>query len=69
MIEGLREYGGALLIEGRRSYAHSIVVNFVFPYVDVVYSIAFPVGIVLALGFRQLRDRRADDARSSSRST
>jgi poly-beta-1,6-N-acetyl-D-glucosamine synthase len=26
-----------------------VLVNFVFPYVDIVYSIAFPVGIVLAL--------------------
>jgi biofilm PGA synthesis N-glycosyltransferase PgaC len=51
MIEGLREFGPAL-IKGRRSYAHSIVVDYVFPYVDVVYSIAFPVGIVLALGFQ-----------------
>jgi poly-beta-1,6-N-acetyl-D-glucosamine synthase len=51
MIEGLREYGPAL-IKGRRSYAHSIFVDYIFPYVDVVYSIAFPVGIVLALGFQ-----------------
>jgi poly-beta-1,6-N-acetyl-D-glucosamine synthase len=50
MIEGLREFGPAL-IKGRRAYAHSIVVDYVFPYVDFVYSIAFPVGIVLALGF------------------
>src|SRR6476619_3230579 len=51
MIEGLREYGTALL-KGRRTYAHSIVVGYVFPYVDFVYSIAFPIGIVLALGFQ-----------------
>jgi biofilm PGA synthesis N-glycosyltransferase PgaC len=51
MIEGLREFGPAL-IKGRRSYAHSIVVDYVFPYVDFVYSIAFPVGIILALGFQ-----------------
>jgi biofilm PGA synthesis N-glycosyltransferase PgaC len=51
MIEGLREFGPAL-IKGRRAYAHSIVVDYVFPYVDLVYSIAFPVGIVLALGFQ-----------------
>ncbi len=50
MIEGLREYGPAL-IKGRRSYAHSIVVDYVFPYVDVVYTIAFPVGIILAVFF------------------
>jgi len=51
MIEGLREYGPAL-IKGRRAYAHSVIVDYIFPYVDVVYSIAFPVGIVLALGFQ-----------------
>lgn len=48
MIEGLREHGSALLA-GRRSNAHAVLVNFVFPYVDVVYSIAFPIGILLAL--------------------
>src|SRR6187399_266442 len=48
MIEGLREHGGVLLTGGR-SNAHAVLVNFVFPYVDVVYSIAFPIGIVLAL--------------------
>ncbi len=47
MIEGLREHGKALLTGGR-SNAHAVLVNFVFPYVDLVYSIAFPVGIVLA---------------------
>jgi biofilm PGA synthesis N-glycosyltransferase PgaC len=48
MIEGLREHGGALLAGGR-SNAHAVLVNFVFPFVDVVYSVAFPIGIVLAL--------------------
>jgi len=48
MIEGLREHGGALLVGGR-SNVHAVLVNFVFPYVDVVFSIAFPIGIVLAL--------------------
>ena len=47
MIEGLREHGGALLTGGR-SNAHAVLVNFVFPYIDLVYSIAFPIGIVLA---------------------
>lgn len=50
MIEGLREHGGALLTGGRAN-AHAVLVNFVFPYVDVVYSIAFPIGIVLAVFF------------------
>lgn len=48
MIEGLREHGRALLAGGR-SNAHAVLVNFVFPYVDLVYSVAFPIGIVLAL--------------------
>jgi biofilm PGA synthesis N-glycosyltransferase PgaC len=48
MIEGLREHGGALLAEGRTN-VHAVIVNFVFPYIDLVYSIAFPVGILLAL--------------------
>jgi biofilm PGA synthesis N-glycosyltransferase PgaC len=48
MIEGLREHGTAL-IAGRRASAHAVVVNFVFPFVDLVYSVAFPIGIVLAL--------------------
>lgn len=48
MIEGLREHGGALLAGGR-SNIHAVLVNFVFPYIDVVYSVAFPIGILLAL--------------------
>ncbi|HEY8817158.1 MAG TPA: glycosyltransferase [Candidatus Dormibacteraeota bacterium] len=48
MIEGLREHGGALLTGGRAN-AHAVLVNFIFPYVDIVYSIAFPIGILLAL--------------------
>jgi len=47
MIEGLREYGPGL-IRGRRALSHSVLTNYVFPYVDVVYAIAFPIGIVLA---------------------
>lgn len=48
MIEGLREHGGALLA-GHRSSAHAVLVDFLFPFIDGVYSIAFPIGIVLAL--------------------
>jgi poly-beta-1,6-N-acetyl-D-glucosamine synthase len=48
MIEGLREHGGALLAR-HRSNAYAVLVDFAFPYVDAVYSIAFPIGIVLAL--------------------
>jgi poly-beta-1,6-N-acetyl-D-glucosamine synthase len=52
MIEGLREHGGALLA-GHRSSAHAVLVAFLFPFpfpfLDGVYLIAFPIGIVLAL--------------------
>lgn len=48
MIEGLREHGGALLA-GRRSLAHAVLVDFAFPYLDVMYAVVFPIGIVLAL--------------------
>lgn len=48
MIEGLREHGGTLLAEGR-SNIHAVLVNFIFPYIDLVYSVAFPIGIILAL--------------------
>jgi biofilm PGA synthesis N-glycosyltransferase PgaC len=48
MIEGLREYGPSL-IRGRRAFSHGVIVDYVFPYIDLVYSIAFPVGILLAL--------------------
>ncbi len=48
MIEGLREHGGPLLAGGRTN-VHAVLVNFIFPYIDLVYSIAFPIGIVLAL--------------------
>ncbi len=50
MIEGLREHGGALLAGGR-SNMHAVLVNFIFPYIDLVYSIAFPIGLVLAVFF------------------
>jgi biofilm PGA synthesis N-glycosyltransferase PgaC len=48
MIEGLRDYGPAL-VKANHSYSHSVLVNYAFPYVDFVYAIGFPVGIVLAL--------------------
>ena len=50
MIEGLREHGGALLMGGRAN-AHAVFVNFVFPYIDFVYSVVFPIGLVMALFF------------------
>ena len=48
MIEGLREHGGPLIAE-HRTNAHAVAVDFLFPFVDLVYSIAFPIGLVLAL--------------------
>ena len=48
MIEGLREHGGALLAE-RRTNIHAVLVDFAFPYIDLVFTVAFPIGIVLAL--------------------
>src|SRR3989449_5033379 len=48
MIEGLREHGPSLL-RGRRLHVHAVAANCLFPYLDSVYTIAIPVGIVLAL--------------------
>jgi biofilm PGA synthesis N-glycosyltransferase PgaC len=48
MIEGLREHGAALLAGGRAN-AHAVFVNFIFPFIDLVFTIAMPVGIALAL--------------------
>ena len=48
MIEGLREHGGSLL-RGRRLHVHAVAANCLFPYLDSVYTVAIPVGIVLAL--------------------
>src|SRR6059058_5224111 len=48
MIECLREHGGSLL-RGRRLHVHAVAANCLFPYLDSVYTIAIPVGIVLAL--------------------
>jgi biofilm PGA synthesis N-glycosyltransferase PgaC len=47
MIEGLRDYGGAL-VGNRRLYSHSIVVNYFFPFLDCAYTVAFLPGVVLA---------------------
>lgn len=47
MIEGLREHGVALL-KARRLHTHAIGVNLVFPFLDGVYTLAVPPGIVLA---------------------
>jgi biofilm PGA synthesis N-glycosyltransferase PgaC len=48
MIEGLREHGPQLL-RARRLHAHAVAANCLFPYLDTVYTVAIPIGIVLAL--------------------
>jgi biofilm PGA synthesis N-glycosyltransferase PgaC len=47
MIEGLRDHG-AVLVGQRRMLSHSILVNYLFPFLDGMYSLAFLPGIVLA---------------------
>jgi biofilm PGA synthesis N-glycosyltransferase PgaC len=34
---------------GAPENAKAVLVNFIFPFIDIVYSVAFPIGIVLAL--------------------
>jgi biofilm PGA synthesis N-glycosyltransferase PgaC len=48
MIEGLREHGVSLL-RGRSLHVHAVAANCLFPYLDSVYTIAIPIGLVLAL--------------------
>jgi len=47
MIEGLRTHGAAL-IRVRQPRTHSIAANYLFPYLDGVYTLAVIPGIVLA---------------------
>ncbi len=48
MIEGLREFGPSLL--GRhRIFAHGVLVDYAFPYVDAAFCFAFLPGLILAL--------------------
>ena len=47
MIEGLRAHGGAL-IRVRKPRTHSVAANYLFPYLDGVYTLAVIPGIVLA---------------------
>ena len=47
MIEGLRTHGKVLLRQ-RRPYAHSVVTDIVFPFLDVTFTIGFIPGLVLA---------------------
>jgi biofilm PGA synthesis N-glycosyltransferase PgaC len=48
MIEGLRDHGLRLLGQ-RRLHVHSIATNFLFPYLDGIYTCAFLPGVALAL--------------------
>jgi biofilm PGA synthesis N-glycosyltransferase PgaC len=47
MIEGLRDHGAGLVGQ-KRMLSHSIVVNYLFPFLDGMYSLAFLPGIILA---------------------
>jgi biofilm PGA synthesis N-glycosyltransferase PgaC len=48
MIEGLRDHGLGL-IKQLKLYSHSVASNFVFPYLDTVFTLAFIPGVLLAL--------------------
>lgn len=47
MIEGLRAHGIPLLRSGS-AFTQSIAADFALPYLDLVYTLAFPIGIGLA---------------------
>ena len=47
MIEGLKAYGFRILRQ-RRMASHGIVINLLFPWMDLCYTFAFLPGIVLA---------------------
>ncbi len=47
MIEGLRTYGREL-IGLRKAYAHSVITDIVFPFLDVSFTFGFIPGLVLA---------------------
>ncbi|MGB9182663.1 MAG: glycosyltransferase [Solirubrobacteraceae bacterium] len=47
MIEGLRDHGVGLL-RHRRLYSHSVASNFLFPFLDACFTLAFIPGVVLA---------------------
>ncbi len=48
MIEGLRDHGMGLLKQ-MNFYSHSVAGNFLFPYLDASFTLAFIPGIVLAV--------------------
>lgn len=47
MIEGLRDHGFALL-KRLNFYSHSVAGNFLFPFLDATFTLAFIPGVVLA---------------------
>jgi biofilm PGA synthesis N-glycosyltransferase PgaC len=47
MIEGLRDHGVGLL-RSRHLYSHSVASNFLFPFLDACFTLAFIPGVVLA---------------------
>jgi biofilm PGA synthesis N-glycosyltransferase PgaC len=47
MIEGLRHHGRRLLAS-HRLFAHAVASNFVFPLLDLTFTLAFPAGLALA---------------------
>lgn len=48
MIEGLRDHGFGL-IRRLNYYSHSVAGNFVFPFLDATFTLAFIPGVILAL--------------------
>jgi poly-beta-1,6-N-acetyl-D-glucosamine synthase len=48
MIEGLRDHGFSLLKQ-LNFYSHSVAGNFLFPYLDAAFTLAFIPGVVLAM--------------------
>lgn len=48
MIEGLRAFGG-IVVRKRWLARHGVIVDYMLPFVDLMYTVAFLPGIVLAL--------------------
>jgi len=48
MIEGLRDHGRSL-VGKRKMLSHSILVNYLFPFLDGMYTLVFLPGVILAL--------------------
>jgi poly-beta-1,6-N-acetyl-D-glucosamine synthase len=48
MIEGLRDHGWGMLSQ-LKFYSHAVAVNFLFPFVDLTFTLAFIPGVLLAM--------------------